>query len=114
MSSRVKWGRTVTQVVIADLEAWVQQLYDEHRIRLELVVTLPVPGDGVRHGVTLNAYVVDGKGKRSHAHTDWEIISDVTAGSIESAGLKMASKLLLSLEDDKERSERIAQLPLWR
>lgn len=113
MSSTRKWHRTVTQVVLRDLEPWVQQLYEDHRVRCELVVSLPVPGDGVRHGVSLQAYTVDGIGKRQHIHSDWDVIADTTEGAIESAGIKMVSKLLLSLENDRDRAERCSPLPLW-
>lgn len=114
MTQRKDWGRKVTQVVLADLEAWVQQLYEDHRVRCELVVSLPAPGDGVGHGVTLNAYSVNGVGSRQHMHADWDIISEATSGAIEAAGIKMISKLLLSLENDKAARERSEQLPLWR
>lgn len=105
------WERTQTQVVIRDLEAWVQQLYEDHRVRLELAVSLPTPGDGIAPGVTLNAYRVKGDGKREAMHTDWQTVSDMQSGCIEKAALQMASKLLMALEDDKERAER--QTSLW-
>lgn len=113
MSTSRKWGRTVTQVVLRDLEAWVQQLYEDHRVRCELTVSLPAPGDGVRHGVVLTAYHVDALGKRSEMHRDWDVISDTTCGAIEAAGIKMISKLLLSLENDRYAAERSAQTSLW-
>jgi hypothetical protein len=109
MSTR--WERTQTQVVIRDLEAWVQQLYEDHRVRLELTVSLPTPGDGIRAGVTLNAYRVDGTGRRDACHSDWRTVNDLQSGCIEHAALQMASSLLLSLENDKERAER--QTSLW-
>lgn len=105
------WTRSQTQVVIRDLEAWVQQLYEDHRVRLELTVSLPVPGDGVMAGVVLTAYQVDGLGKRQEMHRDWCVVKDTQAGCIEHAGLQMASKLLLSLENDKARAER--QASFW-
>lgn len=114
MSVRKQWSRKVTQVVLRDLEAWVQQLYEGFRVRCEVTVSLPVPGDGVRHGVTLHAYTVDGRGRRSELHSDWDVIDDTVAGAVESAAIKMVSKLLLSLENDREREERSEQLPLWR
>ena len=101
-------------MVLADLEAWIQQLYEAHKVRCELIVSLPTPGDGVKHGVTLVAYRVKPLGVREEMHRDWDVISDTTSGAIESAGIKMVSRLLLDLENDLYRSEREAQLPLWR
>jgi len=98
-------------VVIRDLEAWVQQLYEDHRVRLELTVSLPTPGDGIKAGVTLQAYRVNALGHRDAMHSDWCTINDLQSGCIEHAALQMASKLLLSLENDKERAER--QQSLW-
>jgi hypothetical protein len=109
MSTR--WERTQTQVVIRDLEAWVQQLYEDHRVRLELTVSLPTPGDGIKAGVTLQAYRVNGLGRRDAMHSDWRTVNDLQSGCIEHAALQMASSLLLSLENDKERAER--QTSLW-
>jgi hypothetical protein len=109
MSTR--WERTQTQVVIRDLEAWLQQLYEDHRVRLELTVSLPVPGDAIDAGVVLTAFHVDGMGRRNVMHTDWRIVRDTQSGCIEHAALQMASNLLLQLENDKERAER--QTSLW-
>jgi len=109
-----QWQRKQTQVVIADLEAWVQQLYEDHHLRLQLMVSLPTPGDGIAAGVVLEAYKPLLGGKTDIVHRDWRTISSVTSGAIESAAIQMASALLLSLESDKERAERSAQLPLWR
>ena len=107
------WERSQTQVVIRDLEAWVQQLYEDHGVRLELTVSLPAPSDGIRAGVTLEAYQVDQLGKRQHMHSDWVTVSDTQSGCIEKAALQMASKLLLELENDKWRREQQSVLPLW-
>jgi len=100
-----------TQVVLRDLEAWVQQLYEDHRVRLEVTVALVLPSDGIKHAVWLTAYRVAGNGHRDVMHTDWYTIADTTSGCIEKAALQMASKLLLDLENDKERAER--QSSLW-
>lgn len=98
-------------MVIRDMEAWVQQLYEDHRVRLRLEVSLPVPGDGIRAGVTLLAYRVRGDGHREEMHSDWRTVNELQSGCIEHAALQMASALLLSLENDKERAER--QTSLW-
>jgi len=113
MSSKDKWHRKVTQVVLRDLEAWVQQLYEDHRVRCELTVSLPAPGDGIKHGVVMTAFIVRAGGQRDVVHTDWDTISDTTEGAIEAAGIKMISRLLLTMENDKARRERSQPLPLW-
>lgn len=114
MTPRKDWSRKQTQVVLRDIEPWIQQLHETFRVRCELTAVLPAPGDGIKHGVYLRAYYVEGNGVRRDIHEDWDIIDDCTTGAIERAGIKMISKLLLSLENDLERLERERQLPLWR
>jgi hypothetical protein len=109
--SRRRWTEKQTQVVLADLEAWVQQLYEDHRVRIRGEVSLPTPQDGIRHGVCLEAYRVLPRGKQEVVHRDWVTIESTTSGAIEKALLQMASRLLLDLESDKERAERQTALP---
>lgn len=105
------WKRTQTQTVIRDLEAWVQQLYEDHGVRLQLSMCLVLPSDGIEHAVWLEAYKTLPNGRRDVLHTDWVHLSDTQSGAIEKGVLLMASKLLLTLENDKARAE--AQLSLW-
>jgi hypothetical protein len=105
------WARRQTQVVLRDLEAWVVQLWEDHHLRVRLYVSLPSPGDGIKHGVTLEAYQPLPRGQESIAHRDWRTIEETTSGAIEAAALQMASALLLSLEGDRERAQRQAPLP---
>lgn len=107
----VKWERSQTQVVLRDLEAWLTQLYTEHRVRCELTVSLPLRTDGISSGVSLLAYRVRGDGRRDACHTDWCTVSDVQSGCIEKAALQMVSKLLLALDNEKALAER--QTSLW-
>ena len=107
-----KWKRQMTQVVVEDVRAWVEQLYSEHRVRLEATVTLPTDGDGIKPGVRLEAFRVRVDGSREAVHSDWVIIRPNVTGEIEGAVLKMASRLLLDLENDRYREEA-KQASLW-
>lgn len=111
---RNDWQRKQTQVVWADLEAWIQQLHEDHGVRVRFNVFLPVPGDGVTAGVSMEAYKWQGVGKEQPVKRDWRVFNDQVSGIVEQYALRMVSALLLELENDKERAERQAPLPLWR
>lgn len=106
------WARKVHQVCWADWDPWVQQLYEDHRVRVRLELTLPAPGDGIKPGVVLVAYRVMGIKTVEEVHRDWRTFDPRDVGAVEKLGLEMASRLLLDLEEDKERAERQAPLPL--
>jgi hypothetical protein len=105
------WDRKQTQVVWADLEAWQQQLYEDHGVRLDVEVVLPLAGDGVGPAVVMEA-VRRGVGRKEEVvKRDYAFLDLTITGHAEKLVLQMASKLLLELENDKERAERQAAFP---
>lgn len=108
-----EWQRKQTQVVWADLEPWVQQLYEDHHIRCEFTSFLPVADDSIPPGVWLEAYTFWGVGGRKVVKRDWATYDPTVSGVVEQLCLRMISKLLLEVEADKERAERQAPSPLW-
>jgi len=105
------WQRKQTQVVWGDLEAWIQQLYEDHRVRLQIGVFLPVPGDNIKPGVRLEAVRYGVGGAKETVHSDWRVIDAGVSGITEHLVLQMASALLLELEREQERAQRQAPLP---
>lgn len=110
---RHQYARKTHQVVWRDLEPWVQQVYEDHRYRLEFRVVLPVPGDSIRPGVCMLARKYLGAGKWEEAQVDWRSFDDRDVGAVEAACLHMVSNYLLTLEADAERAERERQARLF-
>jgi hypothetical protein len=100
----------VHQVVLEDLEAWHQQLYERCHAVCRYEVFDPPSHWKMRPAVTLRV-VVPGTGKAERElWCDYSIIGLTESGAIEAAMMRLASKALLELEADLERSERQAPL----
>lgn len=105
------WQRKQTQVVWADLEAWQQQLLEDHQIRCDFDVAVFLPQDSVQSAIVMEAYrCVPGK-HRELVKRDYFYIDLTVSGHAEQGALRMISKLLLEVENEKERAERQAAFP---
>lgn len=108
---RNDWKRKQTQVVWADLEAWQQQLYDDHSMRVSIAIVLPIPGDRVAPAVCVELRPRGAKPDSAPAHRDWRPINPEWSGHAEQMALQMVSAMLLELEREQERAERQRPLP---
>lgn len=105
-----EWKRKQTQVVWADLQAWVEQLHKEHGCRVRVSVYLPVPYDGIKPGVVCEAYRVTSSPGEEQVDRYWTVLDSTVSGQAEQYALRWVSTLLLRLENEAE--ERSAALPL--
>jgi hypothetical protein len=100
----------VHQVVLEDIEAWHQQLYEELHCICHYDVFDPPAHWGIRSAVTLRV-LRQGMGEHGkEMWTDYVVISRTETGAIEAAMLQLASKALLELQQEVERRERQAPL----
>lgn len=102
----------VNQVVLEDLEAWHQQLYEDHHAVVRYEVFDPPSHWGVRPAVRCRV-VRAGVGKEERTlWEDYRTVVPTEMGCLEAAMLALVSKALLELENEKALAER-RQPPLW-
>lgn len=100
----------VHQVVLEDIEAWHQQLYEDHHCVCHYEVFDPPAHWGMRAAVTLRV-MRQGMGKHGEEMwTDYVTIARTETGAIEAAMLQLASRALLELEMAVSQAERQASL----
>ena len=98
------------QVYWTDLEAWVEQLYEDHHARLTVEVVLVPLGWNISWGVRISIWTQWGDQGRRELYQEWRAMQPDEVGVAESLALQMASRGLLELEQRKERAERQAPL----
>src|SRR5678809_851453 len=100
----------VHQVVLEDIEALHQQLYEDHHCICHYEVFDPPSHWGIRAAVTLRV-IRQGMGKHGEEMwTDYVTIARTETGAIEAAMLQLASRALLELEMAVSQAERQAYL----
>jgi len=103
--------RKTHQTYWTDLKPWVEQLYEDHRVYLDIRVHLFSEKHQMKPTVEVRAYrVLQGR--------EIEVVMCQTAvllpedqGHAEALVLRMASGMLLYLENERDRAER--QADLW-
>lgn len=106
MGRRFGVATKVHQVVLEDLEAWVQQLYEEFGGQCEWAVRYPPTWSSLRPCVRLSVFQERPKKDREELWQSYEVVSFTEQGAVEAAMLRLVSKALLELESDRERAER--------
>src|SRR5678810_511011 len=100
----------VHQVVLEDIEAWHQQLYEDHHCVCHYEVFDPPAHWGMRAAVTLRV-MRQGMGKHGEEMwTDYVTIARTETGAIESAMLQLASREKKKMEKNVSQAERQASL----
>src|SRR6185369_11781135 len=108
MSRRFGVATKVHKVVLEDLEAWHQQVYEEMHATCRYEVYDPPSHWNVNAAVTLRVVVV-GPGKaENELWSDYSVIKRTETGAIEAAMLRLVSRALLELQQEVERAERQA------
>lgn len=100
------------QVTLRDLEPWLQQLEDEFGGYCRYDLRVPAPGHGVKPVIELTVEKRGMGPEKSALWVGYEPLTWCDKCIIESACVRLASKALLELSGDRERAERVSQLPL--
>lgn len=95
-----------------DLDPWVEQVYYEHGYQTRFIVYLHAETYGLKPGVALELTRPASKGRPEALVRDWDTFQPDVHGAVEGAALRLISKALLTLDNDKWRAER-SQVPLW-
>jgi hypothetical protein len=106
MARRFGVATKVHAVVLEDLEAWHQQLFEHHHAVCRYVVFDPPSHWGLRPSVMLSVLVTGVGKEEKELWADYATIKATECGAIESAMLKLVSKALLELDGDKLRAEQ--------
>lgn len=100
------------QVWWQDLEAWVEQLWEEFGGQVDFSIKLPSSVHSINPAVCLTI-TKRGVGREQRVlYEDWGVFRWAESGHCEKVALQLISKALLTLEHDRDVSERMAQLPL--
>lgn len=106
MARRFGVATKVHAVVLEDLEAWHQQMFEHHHAVCRYVVFDPPSHWAMPPSVMLSV-VVTGVGREERElWTGYQTIRATESGAIESAMLRLVSKALLELDGDKLRAEQ--------
>jgi len=106
MSRRFGVATKVHQVVLEDLEAWIQQLDEEVRGRCYFEVAMLPAWANLKPSVRLEVMQY-GVGKEVHQLWEgYEVVSETEQGAVEAAMLRLASKALLEIQREVEGAER--------
>lgn len=99
------------QVTWEDLEAWLQQLKEDHNVDVTFTVTIPIAEGGLEPAVVMKATRSDWPRSVREVKRDWRVIQLRSVGMVERESLHMVSLLMLELDTDKALAER--QLTLF-
>jgi hypothetical protein len=98
------------QTVWRDLKPWVEQLYEDHKVYLNIRVHLFADMLDMRSTVEVLAYrVLKGREIENIACLT-EVLITNDQGHAEALALRMVSRILLELENEKARAERQTDL----
>jgi hypothetical protein len=106
MARRFGVATKVHAVVLEDLEAWHQQLWEEVHAHCCYEVYDPPAGWDIRPAVTLRVVRREVGKEQKVLWEDYATITRSESGAIEAAMLRLASKALLELQGDMERAQR--------
>lgn len=101
----------VHQVWWSDLKPWVEQLYEDHRVYLDVRVHLFAEVHQMRPTVEVRAYRVREGRLIDELMRETTVFCPEDQGHVESIALRMVSGILLTLENEKAEAER--QAVLW-
>lgn len=108
--SKKDWGRKTTQVVWEDLRPWVEQLWGSHGVMVTFKVYVQATATGLKPVVALEAYRPRLRGQDDVLKGRWEGFDATMCGAAAAVAVRLASRLLLDLDEEKERAERRAAL----
>jgi len=94
------------QTTWEDLQAWVDQLYEDHQVRLDIQVCLHPLGDTLAPAVVVTARRRNRKGLWEEVKRDYRPFRTRAVGMVERESLQMVSQLLLELDNDKAAAEQ--------
>jgi len=103
--------RKTHQTYWEDLMPWINQLYEDHRVYLDIRVHLFADDHDMRPTVEVTAYRVRERGKVDEIRRESAVVRLEDQGHAEALALQLASRYLLDLENEKALAER--QTDLW-
>jgi hypothetical protein len=113
MSSRKLADKPLnTQVRWADLEPWLQQLFEQYGVLVDIEVLLQGLPQGLKPAVRVTGYTVAIGGKKTERFSDWRVFSLSSIGEVEKYALHIVSQALLVLDNEAWRAEQ-SQSSFW-
>lgn len=103
--------RKTYQTYWSDLQPWIEQLYEDHRVYADIKVYLFSEKHQMRPTVEVTTFRVLQGREREVIQAETRVLDTEGQGHAEVLALQMLSGMLLHLENEKERAER--QADLW-
>lgn len=94
------------------LDPWVEQVYYEHGYQTSFTIHVHAETHGLKPAVVMNLAKPVRKPGDVALYSDWEVFEPSIQGAAEGAALRLISKALLTLDNEKWRAER-QQTSLW-
>jgi len=104
-------ARKSYQTYWADLQPWIEQLYEDHRVYADIQVHLFSEKHGLKPTVEVRTYRVLQGREREVISAETRALDVEGQGHAEVLALQILSGMLLHLENEKDRAER--QADLW-
>lgn len=92
----------------SDLKPWVEQLYEDHRVYLEIRIHLFSERHDMRPTVAVTAYRVLSERRIHQVAYETAVLNTEDQGHAEALTLRIVSGMLLQLENEKAQAERQA------
>jgi len=99
-------GRKPYSAVWDDLQPWVEQLYHDHKVYLDIRVHLFAQDHKMQPTVEVCAYRVGIGHKREEIRRETAVLTTRDIGHAEHLALQMGSRILLDLENELAAAER--------
>jgi hypothetical protein len=94
------------------LEPWVEQLYYEHGYQTSFTIHVHAETHGLKPAVVMNLAKPVKKPGEVALYSDWEVFDPRNLGAAEGAAIRLLSKALMALDNEKWQAER-KQTSLW-
>lgn len=99
------------QVLWRELQPWVDQLFEEHGLRSSIIVSMEATISKLRPTIVVELFRTLPGGKVEMIRREYTQFDVNAKGSAESLAIRMMSRMLLDLDNEKERAER--QASIW-
>jgi hypothetical protein len=94
------------QVCWEDIEAWLQQLYEEHGVYVNVEILLQGVPTGLKPAVRVNGYYASVGHSTREAFSEYRVFELSSTGEVERDALHILSQALLALDNDRWRAEQ--------
>lgn len=106
MGTKRLWDEKRYQPTWEDVDAWAQQLYDDHHLWVKFTVFLPHgKGFAVKPAVMMVAHQYDDQGNEAVRHVEFVPLNLRSVGQAETIALRLLSHTVMALDGDRWRAE---------